>query len=187
VEPVDTIASVRALQSRTNRSRSFFHASRRYRLTHSSSVQKFEMISGHKVLALVLKIKMNYNVFIVVLLPFSTKKQMVSASTDGWVKIWDTHMFVCVQVIADDAAAVADIVIGILIPCEQAFNVLDNPHMSLFVAGGGSGGGTALKHSIITELAYSSHCQRLFVVAKGNLLFYDVQQQVRFNNILSDA
>lgn len=34
---------------------------------------------------------------------------MVSASTDGWVKIWDTHMFVCVQVIADDATAVADI------------------------------------------------------------------------------
>lgn len=76
--------------------------------------------------------------------------------------------------------------IGAVIPCEQAFNVLDNPLMSLFVAGGG-GGGTALKHSIITELAYSSQCQRLFVVAKGNLLFYDVQQQVRFSNVLNDV
>lgn len=65
--------------------------------------------------------------------------------------------------------------------------MLDNPHMSLFVAGGGGGGSTALKHSIITELAYSSQCQRLFVVAKGNLLFYDVQQQVRFSYVFRDA
>ncbi len=33
---------------------------------------------------------------------------MVSASCDGCVKIWDTHMFVCEQVIADAAAVVAE-------------------------------------------------------------------------------
>ena len=33
---------------------------------------------------------------------------MVSASCDGWVKIWDTHMFVCEQVMAYVASVVAE-------------------------------------------------------------------------------
>ncbi len=54
--------------------------------------------------------------------------------------------------------------------------MLDNPHMSMFHSGGV--GGAANRLGVITDLAYSSQCQRLFVVAKGVLLFYDVQQQV---------
>ena len=82
--------------------------------------------------------------------------QMVSASGDGVVKVWDTHMFACVQ----------------------AFTVFDNPHLSLF--DGRGKGGAAQKNSIITDLAYSSQCQRLCVAAKGALMLYDVQRQVSF-------
>ena len=48
--------------------------------------------------------------------------------------------------------------------------------MSLLLAGGT--GGAAQRNSVVTDLAYSSQCQRLYVTAKGVLLLYDVQHQV---------
>jgi hypothetical protein len=48
--------------------------------------------------------------------------------------------------------------------------------MSMF--DGRGKGGAAQKNSVITDLAYSSQLQRLFVAAKGGLMLYDVQRQV---------
>jgi hypothetical protein len=48
--------------------------------------------------------------------------------------------------------------------------------MSSLLAGGTAG--VAQRNSIITDLAFSSQSQRLFVTAKGVLLQYDVRHQV---------
>jgi hypothetical protein len=64
-----------------------------YRLGHSSSVVKFDMISSSMVWLFRLFCNQRHLQF-----RFLTMLQMVSASGDGVVKVWDTHMFVCVQV-----------------------------------------------------------------------------------------
>jgi hypothetical protein len=56
----------------------------------------------------------------------------------------------------------------------QEFNASDHPHLKTLFDGGKSG---VAKSIAVTDLAFSSQCQRLFIATKGALLLYDVLQE----------